>query len=143
MAVERYLVAELGTHRVGLDLADVTEVAPLDRAVRVPWAPTCVRGAVEHQGRLTTLVDLAALLGLDTAPPRVAVFIDRPELPVALCVAGVHIVEARDAVRNLAPTASLPQSGWIIDALTTPALAFEHIDLERVLAAIDSAFRGN
>jgi hypothetical protein len=62
---------------------------------------------------------------------------------VALCVAGVHIVEARDAVRNLAPTASLPQSGWIIDALTTPALAFEHIDLERVLAAIDSAFRGN
>jgi hypothetical protein len=46
-------------------------------------------------------------------------------------------------VRNLAPTASLPQSGWIIDALTTPALAFEHIDLERVLAAIDAAFRGN
>ena len=141
MAVERYLVAELGTHRVGLDLADVTEVAPLDRAVRVPWAPTCVRGAVEHQGRLTTLVDLAALLGLDTtAAPRVAVFIDRP---VALCVVGVHIVEARDAVRNLAPTASLPQSGWTIDALTTPALAFEHIDLERVLAAIDAAFRGS
>ena len=144
MAVERYLVAELGTHRVGLDLADVTEVAPLDRAVRVPWAPTCVRGAVEHQGRLTTLVDLAALVGLETAAaPRVAVFIDRPELPVALCVVGVHIVEARDAVRNLAPTASLPQSGWTIDALTTPALAFEHIDLERVLAAIDAAFRGS
>ena len=80
-------------------MADVTEVAPLDRAVRVPWAPTCVRGAVEHQGRLTTLVDLAALVGLETAAaPRVAVFIDRP---------------------------------------------FEHIDLERVLAAIDAAFRGS
>jgi chemotaxis signal transduction protein len=143
MAAERYLVAELGPLAVGLDLADVTEVAPLEPAVRVPWAPTCVRGAVEHQGRLTTLVDLAALLGLDTsAAPRVAVFIDRPELPVALCVAGVHIVEARDAVRNLAPTTALPQSGWIIDALMTPTLAFEHVDLDRVLAAIEAAFRG-
>lgn len=143
MAAERYLVADLGPLAVGLDLADVTEVAPLDRAVRVPWAPTCVRGAVEHQGRLTTLVDLATLLALPSAEPaKVAVFIDRPELPVALCVAGVHIVEGRDAVRALAPTASLPQSGWIIDALTTPTLAFEHIDLERVLAAIEAAFRG-
>lgn len=136
------MVAELGPLAVGLDLADVTEVTPLDRAVPVPWAPKCVLGAVEHQGRLTPMVDLAAVLALEgAAPVRVALFIDRPELPMALCVAAVHIVEARDAVRALTPTVALAQSGWIIDALTTPTLAFEHIDLDRVLAAIEAAFR--
>jgi chemotaxis signal transduction protein len=146
----RYLVAEVGPVAVGFDLADITEVAPLERAVGVPWAPPCVVGAVEHQGRLTTLVDLGALLSISAAAaPKVAVFIDRPDTPVALCVHAVHIVEAKDAVQTLATTSATPlassrtltQAGWTIEALTTPKLAFESVDLDRVLAAIDAAFR--
>ena len=142
MSVSRFLVVETGPLALGLDAANTPEILPLGDCARVPWAPPWVRGVVDHHGRLVTMVDLAQFLGLDGAQPRVAVHLDRVDLPLAFCVSAAHLVEARDAVRMHTIEHRLPQAGWVIEALSTPSLTFERLDLDRVLAALEAAFRG-
>ena len=142
MSVSRFLVVETGPLALGLDAANTPEILPLGACARVPWAPPWVRGVVDHHGRLVTMVDLARFLGLDGAQPRVAVHLDRVDLPLAFCVSAAHLVEARDAVRMQNIEHRLPQAGWVIEALSTPSLTFERLDLDRVLAALEAAFRG-
>ncbi len=138
---ERFLVASLGAVQVGFDVSHVTEVLPLNAVARVPWAPRWVTGVMNHQGRLLTLVDLGRFLELaETPAPAVAVVIDRADVSLALCVAEVAIVEAREAVRIGQIKQFLPQAAWITEALSTPGLEFQHLDVERVLDGIEGAF---
>ena len=138
---ERFLVAALGPVHCGFDVSLVTEVLPMTAVARVPWAPPCLVGVMTHQGRLLTLVDLARFLGLsEAAAPTVAIVVDRPDLNVALCVREVAIVEARAAVRVGQVKQFLPQASWITEALSTPGLDFQHLDLARVIDAIEGSF---
>jgi chemotaxis signal transduction protein len=130
-----------GPVRCGFDVSQVTEVLPMTAVARVPWAPRWVCGVMNHQGRLLTLVDLGRFLELnDSAPPSVAVVIDRADLNLALCVSEVAIVEARDAVQVGQIKQFLAQASWITEALSTPELSFQHLDLQRVIDAIEEAF---
>jgi len=138
---ERFLVASLGAVQVGFDVSHVTEVLPLNAVARVPWAPCWVSGVMNHQGRVLTLIDLGRFLELaDTPAPTVAILIDRADVNLALCVAEVAIVEARDAVRIGQIKQFLPQAALITEALSTPGLEFQHLDIERVLDGIEGAF---
>jgi chemotaxis signal transduction protein len=108
---------------------------------RVPWAPAWVAGVMNHQGRLLTLIDLGRFLEIsECVAPAVAIVVDRIDLNLALCVADVAIVESIDAVRVAQVKQFLPQASWITEALSTPELEFQHLDLLRVIDAISEAF---
>ncbi len=137
----RYVVADLGPARFGFDVSLVTEVLPLARIARVPWGPHWVHGVMNHQGRLLTLVDLGQFLELaDSAPPNLVAVVDRADLNLGLCVAGVEIVEARNAVKVSQIKQFLPHASWILEALSTAELEFQHLDLRRVIDGIEEAF---
>lgn len=137
----RYLVCDLGPTRLGFPVEAVTEVLPAVALARVPWAPAWVAGVLNHQGRIYTVVDLASLASVpDGAPPTVAVLVDHPELQIAFGVAGVEIVEARDAVKISELRYFLADTSWIVESLSTPELDFHRVDLDRVVDAVERAF---
>lgn len=136
----RFLVLDHGAARFGFPVALVTEVLPLARVSRVPWSPRWLHGVMNHQGRLITLVDLGLFLGLpEPAPPNVVAVLDRPDLSLGLTAAGVAIVEARDVVQTGQVKQFIPQASWIVEALGTTDLSFQHLDLRRVIDGIEEA----
>jgi purine-binding chemotaxis protein CheW len=60
----RHVVFRIGSERYGLPLAAVREVVPPAPMSLVPCAPEVVRGIMNLRGRVVTVVDLGALLGL-------------------------------------------------------------------------------
>jgi purine-binding chemotaxis protein CheW len=62
-----FFVVRLGSLAYALPPGVVEVVAPEQRPVPVPTAPSHVRGVVYVRGRIAVVVDLATLLGLDDA----------------------------------------------------------------------------
>ncbi|MCB9528035.1 MAG: chemotaxis protein CheW [Myxococcales bacterium] len=140
-AGRRFVVADVGPARFGLDVGDVLEVFALPPIARVPHAPAWVRGALVRGGRLVTVLDLGGFFGLDgCAPPTACVLVDDAELALAWAVAAVAVVEERDAVRSPSPRVALPDPGWIADSLCTPRFDFHRLDLPRVLTGVRERF---
>lgn len=137
----RFLVAELGPVRLGFDAASVTEVLPLPRCTRVPWAPPWVEGVVHHQGRVVTVVHLARFLGVpEPEPPTVGVLLDVREYDLALGVGGVRVIDGRHTVRVTELKYFLPEASWVVESLSTTDLDFHHLDVHRVVAGIEASF---
>jgi chemotaxis signal transduction protein len=65
----RLVLVRAGGRVLALPLAAVREVVPARPAVRLPGAGPAVRGLVNVRGRVTTVLDLAACLGLPPLPP--------------------------------------------------------------------------
>jgi len=58
------LVFLLGTERYGLNVECVREIYPLEQLTRVPRTPDFVAGVFSARGRILSVVDLRAFLGL-------------------------------------------------------------------------------
>jgi chemotaxis signal transduction protein len=65
----RLVLVRTGGRAFALPLAAVREVVPARPAVRLPGAGPAVRGLVNVRGRVTTVLDLAACLGLPPPAP--------------------------------------------------------------------------
>lgn len=90
-ATERLLVFTLREKRYALDLRDVAEVLSPPAIFPVPWAPPCLKGAVNFHGALVAVLDLADfmnigamardgnLLVLDRNVANLALWVDRVE----------------------------------------------------------------
>lgn len=140
-SARRFVVADVGCARFGLEVGRVLEVFPLPRCARVPHAPGWVRGAIVRTGRLVTIVDLGRFFELaGCSAPRVCVRLDDPDLGLAWAVGGVEVVEERDTVRSVDPRVVLPDPGWIADSLITPRFDFHRLDVPRVLAGVRERF---
>lgn len=63
----KFISLELGTQRLGIDVADVHDVIRLVNVSRVPLAPGWVAGVMNLRGRIVTTVELRERFGL---PPR-------------------------------------------------------------------------
>ncbi len=138
---QRFVVADLGGARFGLEVQRVREVFPLPACARVPHAPSWVLGAIVRGGRLLTIVDLARFFELpDPAQPTVCVHLDDAELSLAWAVAGVEVVEERHTVRSADPRVSLPDPGFVTASLLTPRFDFHRLDVPRVLAGVRETF---
>jgi len=136
----RFVVADLGGARFGLEVERVLEVFPLPPCARVPHAPPWVLGAIVRGGQLLTLVDLARFFELpDPAPPKVCMRLDDPELALGWAVSGVEVVAAR-LTRSVDPRVTLPDPGFVTESLLTPRFDFHRLDLPRVLAGVRERF---
>ena len=137
----RFLVADLGACRLGMDAQACVEVVPLPRCTRVPWAPAWVRGVLYKGGRLYTVVDLGRFLEVPgTTPPRVALLLDRDDVNLAFAAAGVAVVEGRTTVRVSELKLFVPRTEWILESLSTPDTSFQHLDLPAVVEGMVQAF---
>lgn len=61
------LVFQLNGERYGVDVANVREIHPLEQLTLVPRTPDFVAGVFSARGRILSVIDLRAFLGL---PPR-------------------------------------------------------------------------
>lgn len=110
----RHVVFRTGFERYGLPLATVREVVPPATMSLVPRAPEAVRGIMNLRGRIVTVVDLAALLGLERAPRGASastagkvVILDRGRRDLGLLVGEVEGIDSLDDVAS-APGEALP-----------------------------------
>jgi purine-binding chemotaxis protein CheW len=125
----RHVVFRLGKDRYALPLAAIREVVvPPERFTRVPRAPPVVSGVMNLRGRVVTVVDLQALLELETlgvrepATERV-VLLDRGRRDLGLLVTDVDGIEAVERVAA-APGRGVPSvrgvtrlKGWAVTVL--------------------------
>jgi chemotaxis signal transduction protein len=117
---------KLGDQSFGLPLAELREIVHARAIAGVPLAPAAVRGLLSMRGRVITLLDPAALLGLPLPPARrptdqLGLLLAAPWEHVGLYVhAPAEILRARGAAvvagaRSAAATASAGD-----DAATEP-----------------------
>jgi chemotaxis signal transduction protein len=114
-----FLLVRTGSRRVGLELAQVTEVMQLGTVHPVPSREPAVRGVAEVHGRIVPVVHLGALLDAAACPAVVG------DLAVLVTVDGrkvcLEIDEAEVVVREPAlpvpPGSSLP---WAIGVARHP-----------------------
>jgi purine-binding chemotaxis protein CheW len=100
----RHVVFRLEKDRYALPLAAIREVVvPPEKFTRVPRAPRVVSGVMNLRGRVVTVVDLRALLGLDVSGAdrergdRV-VILDRGRRDLGLLVSDVDGMETIEKV---------------------------------------------
>ena len=105
----RHVVFRLEKDRYALPLAAIREVVvPPERFSRVPRAPDVVKGVMNLRGRVVTVVDLRALLGVSAAsvPPAASparrneriVLLDRGRRDLGLLVTDVDGIESIEKV---------------------------------------------
>jgi purine-binding chemotaxis protein CheW len=123
------LLARLGRELYGLDARHVTRIEPVAHLTPVPRVPKWVAGVTNVRGRVLSVVDLAAFLGLpspagqqngenghrENLPPpseRYLVVVEAAGMELAFLVDGVlaverlpsrQLVQAADMVRGLRP----------------------------------------
>ena len=96
----RCLLVTLGTAKLAVPLHQLTGVEPVVRVVPLPRVPAWVLGATHRQGTVLSVIDLAALLGLDDTTldltsARLLVAAD-DDLRIAFAVAGITETRAYD-----------------------------------------------
>jgi purine-binding chemotaxis protein CheW len=106
----RHVIFRVEKERYGLPLAAVREVVvPPERFTRVPRAPPAVRGVMNLRGRVVTVVELGALLGLPdgVTPSARVVLLDRGRRDLGLLVTEVEGVDSIERVLA-APGRAIP-----------------------------------
>ena len=118
-------------------LSAVREVVPSPATyTRVPRAPTAVKGVINLRGRVVTVVELSALLGV--APPAAAqlLLLDRGRRELGLLVANVEGIEALEKFAAPPPKSSPAVKG----VARLGAQAVTVLDPDGIDAAVAAAF---
>ena len=122
----RHVIFRLDKDRYALPLGAIREVVlPPSHVSRVPRAPEAVRGVMNLRGRVITVVDLRALLGLPDAGAacQKVVLLDRGRRDLGLLVTDVDGIDSIEKV-SPAPGTHVPAvrgvarlKGWAITLL--------------------------
>jgi purine-binding chemotaxis protein CheW len=135
----RHVIFRVEKERYALPLASVREVLVLPEIVsRVPRAPAAVRGVINLRGRVVTVVELRALLGLPEVggQSQKVVLLDRGRRDLGLLVTDVDGIEPIEKVS--------PAPGQQVAAVRGVArlkgLAVTLLDPEGVDAAVAALF---
>jgi purine-binding chemotaxis protein CheW len=91
------LVIGLGEERHGIEVANISGVAPLKGIVPIPGAPAPVLGVVLHRGRVLTLIHLGPLLGYAARPESAEWFV---VVEAAAMTFGV-VADTVEGIRNI------------------------------------------
>jgi purine-binding chemotaxis protein CheW len=99
-ALERMVLFAVGEHRFGIPIDRIREIIPARPYTPLPGAEAFVCGLINLRGRIVTVVDLGARLGLAPAashPDHSIVIVERAGKPVGLAVQEVDRIVAADA----------------------------------------------
>lgn len=103
----RHVIFTLGGDRYGVLLSKVRTVVMPRPLTRVPRAPRALLGIMNLRGRVVSVVDLAALLGLESASPHGKVLLlnrGRTELGMAVTdVVGIAPLEVKGRAPDGSP----------------------------------------
>lgn len=138
----RHVVFWIGSERYGLPLAAVREVVNPAAMSSVPRAPAAVRGIMNLRGRVVTVVDLAAMLGVATpapaqgaSPPGKVVLLDRGRRDLGLLVGEVDGVHPLEDVAP-APGEALPSVRGVAQTPRGAVTILESEGLDRQIVAL-------
>ena len=130
------VAAPLGREWVGFSEVMVTEVFAPRPPVRVPRTPSWVRGVVQREGRMVTLIDLAAFCGLPPVPVLdICVRVSVPDIEIAFGFERVAHLDALDGVP--VPIVELPlHADWVEESLQIGPRTVHCIDLIPLVSAL-------
>ena len=141
-----HIVFELGPHPglagFAMEVGSVLRVIDLDVIVPVPLAPGPVRGIMNHNGRIVTLVDPAPLLGLPQQPvggPAQVLLLRRDERRkgnLGLLVRSIHEIVSRSALERVEVQAG-PCVSWVANVKHR---LIHVVDLEPLLHGLSELF---
>ena len=133
----RHVLFRVDRGLYGVPLAAVREVVPTPGTfTRVPRAPAAVKGVINLRGRVVTVVELAALLGVATVPGAQLLLLDRGRRELGLLVANVEGIEA---LEKFAPPPARASSA-VKGVARLGAQAVTVLDPEGIDAAVAAAF---
>jgi purine-binding chemotaxis protein CheW len=135
----RHVVFRLDKERYALPLAAIREVlVPPVQWTRVPRAPPSVRGVINLRGRVVTVIELKALLGLAAAGgvSQKIVLLDRGRRDLGLLVTDVEGIESIEKVSQAPGKADAAVRG----VARLKGLAVTVLDPEGVDGAVTAAF---
>jgi purine-binding chemotaxis protein CheW len=115
---ETYLLVALGPERYALPADNVLEVGRLADATAVPGAPAGVVGLTNIRGQVVPLLDLGALVGVETTRSADAmVLVDDGDRQACLAVDALLDVDALDESSGQAEAGPVRASVLVDDAL--------------------------
>ena len=135
----RHVIFRVEKERYALPLAAIREVVvPPEQWSRVPRAPDAVRGIINLRGRVITVVELRALLGISAegAPSLKIVLLDRGRRDLGLLVTDVEGIEPIERVSPAPGKAA----GAIRGVARLKGLAVTVLDPEGVDASVARLF---
>lgn len=135
----RHVIFRVEKERYALPLAAVREVVVAPAMFsRVPRAPPAVRGVINLRGRVVTVVELGALLGLAEATPATAkiVLLDRGRRDLGLMVTEVDGIEP---IEKISPAPGRPAAA-VRGVARLKGLAVTVLDPEGVDTAVAGLF---
>lgn len=136
----------VGNACFGVDTARVQEIIRIGKITRVHHAPECVLGVMNLRGRIVTIVDLAARLGLEatscTDEGRVLV-VEQPEEVVGLLIDRVSDVVAMDDVILTQTPSNVPelQSVFLEGVYRDEQHTFAILNIDALLALDEDGAR--
>jgi purine-binding chemotaxis protein CheW len=112
-AEQRWLLVSVSDSGYSLELESVREVVPVRPCTPIPGTPAYVRGLLNLRGRVLTVVDLAALLGLPatTSPTQRVIVLHHAGLDVGIVVEEVHRIAS-----------ALEEGGKVFEPIDSAAL---------------------
>ncbi len=130
------VAAPLGREWVGFSDTRVMEVFAPPTPVRVPRTPPWVRGVVQREGRMVTVIDLSAFCGLGPVGALdVCVRVSVPDVEIAFGFERVAHLDALDGVP--VPIVELPlDADWVDESLQIGPRTVHCIDLGALVAAL-------
>ena len=137
---ERHVVFRVEGSHYALPLASVREVVVTPELfTRVPRAPAAVRGVINLRGRVVTVVELCAVLGVGEASAKTGklLLLDRGRRDLALGVSEVVGIEVLGA-----STATAESTGLVRGVARRGADAVSILDVELLDARVAGLFRG-
>jgi purine-binding chemotaxis protein CheW len=105
----------LGSELLGLDVADISEVLPVEKLTRVPRVPEWIAGIANLRGQFLSVIDLAKYIGLPAHTDREnssLVVVQHQKMEVIFLVSNVIAVESlkeQNAQADDAITHHLPE----------------------------------
>ena len=145
-AVERMALLIVGEHRFAVAIDRIREIIPARPYTPLPGSGPHVCGLINLRGRIVTVVDLGARLGLDPAsarPDHSVVIVDHEGRPAGLAVGEVSRIvdvdlallgDAADALRALRI-----DRDYLLGVGEAGGEVFVAVDPDRIIAPILSA----
>lgn len=97
--IQRLLIFSIRGDRYAVDLQDVSEVMVPQEMYHVPWAPPCIKGAINFHGSLVSVLDLACVMNVGAMGREGSILVlDKRIANLALWVENVENIVLSDGI---------------------------------------------